>query len=108
MRIMATNPVTHSNRDVLDAVAAALFGGGIVTLALFPLALPALALIAVAAIPLLLIGLVGALLAGLVILPVRLVRRSLAARSRGLERTPVATPTGIAPPWQLREREQAR
>jgi hypothetical protein len=108
MRIMSTKPTPPTPAELAEEGSNWVVGGGIVTLALFPLAVPALALIAVAAIPLLLIGLVGALLAGLLILPVRLVRRSLAARPRGLKRRPVATPTVIAPPWQMREREQAR
>jgi hypothetical protein len=105
---MSTKPTPPTSAELAEEASNWVVGGGIVTLALFPLALPAIALIALAAIPVLVIGLVGALIAGLVILPVRLVRRALAARSRRHERKPVATPSGIAPPWQLREREQAR
>lgn len=85
---MANNNTTRSSLEVLDEVSNWLVGGGIVTMALFPLALPALVLILAAAIPLLLVGLVGLLVAGLIVVPVRLVRRALGAlrgRARGPE-----------------------
>ena len=65
--------------EVVNEASVWLAGGGILTTALAPLALPILVLTIVAILPLLLIGLVPVLLVGLVALPVvaavRLVRR---------------------------------
>ncbi len=76
---MPTKPTTHSSLKMVDEASTWFVGGGIVTLALFPLALPAIVLLAVAALPLLLVGIVGALIAGLILVPVRLVRGALGA-----------------------------
>ena len=76
-------------------------GAGILTMALAPFALPGIALLVVLALPLLAMSLVVALLAGLVILPLRLVRM-LRGRRRGAER-PAAEPA-TATGWQLRHR----
>ena len=60
MRASYTNP---STADLVDGALAVAAGIGVVTLALFPLAIPILALTVVALIPLLLIALVGGLIA---------------------------------------------
>jgi hypothetical protein len=60
-------------------------GAGIVTMALFPFALPGIVLIAALALPFLAVGLVGALLVGLVVLPLRAVR-ALTSRRRDAEK----------------------
>ena len=61
-------------------------GLGIVTMALFPFALPGIALTIVAVIPLLLIGLAAALVAAIIALPILLVR-SLGRRAAGAARS---------------------
>jgi hypothetical protein len=68
---MATSSRTLTAADLIDGTLGLLVGGGIVTMALFPLAIPLLALTAVALIPLLLIPLA----AGLVAAPFLLLRR---------------------------------
>jgi hypothetical protein len=80
---MPAKPTTHSSLEMVDEASTWLVGGGIVTLAIFPLALPAIVLLAIAALPLLLVGLVGALVAGLIVVPLRLVRRALGALRTG-------------------------
>ena len=52
---MSTQPATASYPELVDEVSGWLVGGGILTMALFPLALPLLLLTAVAAIPFLVI-----------------------------------------------------
>jgi hypothetical protein len=73
----STNP---STREVVDETLALATGAGIVAVALFPLAIPILALTAVAlvplAIPLLLIPLLGGLIAAPFLLLRRLFRRA--------------------------------
>ena len=60
--------------EIVDEASKWLAGGGIVTLALAPLALPGIALLLVAALPLLVLALAAGLLAGAVIGPIVLVR----------------------------------
>ncbi len=64
-----------SATDVADTLSEWAVGGGVITIALFPLALPILALTAVALLPLLVPVLALGLVAALVALPVRVVRR---------------------------------
>ena len=78
---MNTESRARRRAEVADEVSKWTVGGGIVTMALFPLALPILALTAVAALPLLLPVLAIGLLAGVLCLPIALVRR-LRGRSR--------------------------
>jgi hypothetical protein len=68
---MSTTATTRS--ELVVGVSGVLAGGGMVTMALVPLALPIIGLTLVAAIPLLLITLVGALAVAAVIVPVLLV-----------------------------------
>jgi hypothetical protein len=75
MRTMPTKSTEYSMVDVLEEMATLLAGVRIITLAIFPLALPMIALTAVVAIPLALVGLVAALLAAVLAAPIVLVRR---------------------------------
>src|SRR5436190_8010334 len=87
---------SQSHNEALDEASKWLVGGGILTLALAPLALPCLVLAAVLALPVLLLALPVAAIAGAVLLVRafgrRLVRRlaandmSAAGRSRGAQR----------------------
>jgi hypothetical protein len=70
---MDTRPGTHSRAEIVEEVSKWTVGGGVITLALFPLAVPILVLTAVAVLPLVLIPLAGALAAALVVVPVLLV-----------------------------------
>jgi hypothetical protein len=79
------NSTEPSMLEALEEVAAVATGAGIITLTLFPLALPMLALAAVIAIPFVLVGLA----AGLLGLPFVLLRRG--AR-RGTAPSPSGTP----------------
>jgi membrane protein implicated in regulation of membrane protease activity len=72
-----------SRGELIDEASNWAVGGGIVTMALFPLALPGIALLIAAAIPLVAVGLALALVAGAVVAPILLVRR-LAAKVIGL------------------------
>jgi hypothetical protein len=69
--------------EIVDEASNWLVGGGIVTMALAPLALPGIALLLVAAIPLLALALAGGLLAGALIGPIVLVR-AIAKRVSGM------------------------
>jgi membrane protein implicated in regulation of membrane protease activity len=72
---MATTLGRQTSLDsTVDGVSAALVGGGIVTMALFPLALPIIALTLVALLPLVVIGLALGLIAAVIVLPVLLIR----------------------------------
>jgi hypothetical protein len=77
VRRISTEAVAPSAADVAGELSAWAVGGGIVTAALFPLAIPILALTAVAALPL---ALAGGLAAALLALPV-LVARGLVRRA---------------------------
>jgi hypothetical protein len=89
---------TPSGAELANELSTWAVGGGIITFALFPLALPIIALTAVAliplAIPLVLLALVGGLAAAPVLAWRRLRRsgRESRARRRGPERS--AFPTG--------------
>jgi membrane protein implicated in regulation of membrane protease activity len=80
--------------EVVEEVSKWTVGLGVLTFALFPLALPILALTAIAVLPLLIPAVALGLLMGLVALPVRLFRRRLRRRPRrsplqvGTTRTP--------------------
>jgi hypothetical protein len=83
-RVMSVDETTKgaemngtSRGEILDEASNWIVGGGIVTMALAPLALPGIALLLVAAIPLVAVGLAGGLLAAIVIGPVMLVRAAV-------------------------------
>jgi hypothetical protein len=82
--------------DFGSELSAWLVGGGIITMALFPLALPLILLLAIGAIPLLLVPLAGGLVVALVAVPVLLVRglrRAFRARRRRPWRATPRVPT---------------
>jgi membrane protein implicated in regulation of membrane protease activity len=90
-RSEATQP---STADIVDQMSGWLVGGGIVTIALFPLALPIIALTAIALLPFLLVPLAAGLVAAIVVVPVLLVRRlgrSLKRRTRYDSGSPAAS-----------------
>ena len=64
--------------ELLDASTALLVGGGIITMSLFPFALPAIVMAAVLALPFVL----GGLAVGVVAAPVLLVRRLTRSRTQ--------------------------
>src|SRR5215211_6741300 len=68
-----TTPVTPA--ELAGEAAAWGVGGGVVTMALFPLALPIILLTAVAAIPLVLLALAAGLVGAVVAAPILLLRR---------------------------------
>ena len=55
-QVMSEKAAEHSSTEVIDTVSEFLVGGGILTMALFPLAIPIVALLIVAALPLLAAG----------------------------------------------------
>jgi hypothetical protein len=84
---MAAGSTPPRSIDLIEGTGAALVGGGVVTMALFPLAIPMVALLAVAALPLLLLAVAGALLAAVLAAPVLLLRalwRSSLPSPRGM------------------------
>jgi hypothetical protein len=78
-KVMSSKATQHSSTEVLDTMSEFLVGAGILTMALFPLAIPIVALLIVAALPLLAVGaalaIVGAILAAPVVLVRALSRR---------------------------------
>ena len=62
----------NTRGEIVDEASNWLVGGGIVTMALFPLALPGIALLLVAAIPLVALALAAGLLALAAIVPIKL------------------------------------
>ena len=72
---MSTSATSTTAAELAEEASAWAVGAGIITMALFPLALPILLLTAAAAIPLLLLGLAVALVAAVVAGPLLLVRR---------------------------------
>jgi hypothetical protein len=85
----------HSAVEVADTLGAWGVGGGMITMALFPLAIPFLVLTLVALLPLLAPVVVIGVLAGVVALPVMLVRaiaRRVRTRRRAREAGHRATP----------------
>jgi hypothetical protein len=72
---MSTQRTQHSPPEVLDEAATWLVGGGILTMALFPLSLPLLLLTAASLVPFLVVPLAGALIAAVAAVPILLARR---------------------------------
>jgi membrane protein implicated in regulation of membrane protease activity len=85
---MPTTSTTNSSIEVVHGVSEALVGGGVVTMALFPLALPIIILTVVATLPLLLVALAAGLVVALLAAPVLLVRRRRRS-TRAPRRSPV-------------------
>jgi hypothetical protein len=71
---MPSQPSTQSSIEVVNGVSVGLVGVGIVTIALFPLALPILILTAVSVVPFLIPLLALGLLAAVVAFPIWLIR----------------------------------
>ena len=81
---MSSKAPTHSYPDVLDELSGWLFGVGVLTLALGPLALPLIALTAIAVLPLLLLPLAAGLVLTVVAAPLVLARSLWrSSRARG-------------------------
>jgi hypothetical protein len=80
--------------DALTEIASFLAALGMLTMVLFPFALPAIALAAVAVVPLLVLGLLVAAMAAVMTPPILLVRRirrrNTARRNGGRDRDPAA------------------
>jgi membrane protein implicated in regulation of membrane protease activity len=101
---MTTKPNTRPSIGIVEGTSAALAGGGAITFAFFPLAIPIVALTALAAAPLLLPLLAAGLIAAIVGAPVLLVRR-LRQRRRLKHGEPTsaasASEVGVTPDRQL-------
>jgi hypothetical protein len=74
---MASIPTASSRTEVIEGASRVLVGGGVVTLGLFPLALPLILLLVAAAIPFIVLGLGLALVVAVLAAPLLLVRRAL-------------------------------
>jgi hypothetical protein len=74
---------TDPHPNVLDETATWLVGGGILTMALFPLSLPLILLTVAGLLPFLVVPLAGALVAAIVAIPI-LVTRHVVRRLRGI------------------------
>jgi hypothetical protein len=85
---MTTSSAPPSTGDLVDGTLGLAAGLGILTMALFPLAIPLLALTAAALIPLLLISLAAGLIAAPFLLLRRLFRQALLVRREGRWQTP--------------------
>jgi hypothetical protein len=80
---MSTRPTSHSSStEILEGASTVLVGGGIVTMALFPLALPLIILTAAAAVPLVLLAVASGVLVAAAALPILLVRSVVRAAVR--------------------------
>jgi hypothetical protein len=79
---MKTESPTHNHDELLTVASNWLVGGGVITVALAPLAIPILALTAVALLPLLLIPLAAALAIAVVAIPIVLGRGAIRALRR--------------------------
>jgi hypothetical protein len=107
---MSTKATRQS--QVVEGLSSVLVGGGIVTMALFPLALPIIALTLVAAIPLVLITLAAALAVAAVIVPVLLAlglgRRAIRASLVGARSARLSLKDRLTPAPVSRRRPQVR
>jgi membrane protein implicated in regulation of membrane protease activity len=92
---MSTRPTTHPTTGVVAGTSGVLVGAGIVTMALFPLAIPILGLTAIALLPLALPALALGLVAMLLAAPILLARRLRRRRSHRVPR-----PASTAEPAQ--------
>jgi hypothetical protein len=79
---MNTESNAYRRAEVVDEVSKWTVGWGMVVMVLFPLSIPILALTAIALLPLLVPVLAVGLLAGVVYLPIKLVRRLRGRRDR--------------------------
>jgi hypothetical protein len=81
---MNAESTATSRAEITDEISKWAVGGGIIITALFPLALPIIALTAIAALPLLLLALPAGLLVAGVALPILLVRSLVRLAIRAL------------------------
>jgi hypothetical protein len=81
---MNAGSTAPSKAEITDEISKWAVGGGIIITALFPLALPIIALTAIAALPLLLLALPAGLLVAGVALPILLVRSLVRLAIRAL------------------------
>lgn len=81
---MRTPPAASSAADIAGELSAWMAAGGILTMMLFPLALPLILLLVVSALPLVLIPLAAGLAAAVVAVPVLLLRALWRRASRAL------------------------
>ena len=91
---MSAESAAPSRTEIADEVYKWTVGGGMITLALFPLALPIIALTAIAALPLLLIAAAAGLLAAAVAVPILLVRNMVRRRAQ----QPATRSSMVSPP----------
>lgn len=84
---MSSTSKIPSYSELPDELSGWLAGGGILTMALFPLAIPLIALTAVAVIPLLLVPLAAGLVVAVVAAPILLMRKLGRVASRALQPT---------------------
>jgi hypothetical protein len=82
--------------EIADEMSGWLVGGGLITMVLFPLALPLIVLTVVATIPLVLVALAGALAVAVVAAPVLLVRGLARRATRALRASRPAAGEGVA------------
>jgi hypothetical protein len=103
---MNTEASTHSRDELLTVASGWLVGGGLITMVLFPLAIPILVLTAIAVLPFVLVPLAVALAIAVVAVPFLLVLRLGRSAKRALRPTPIAErsrpksrtgPAGFAP-----------
>jgi hypothetical protein len=95
---MDTKPAAHSPTDVADELSGWLVGGGIVTMALFPFAIPILLLTAVFTAPLVILGIAAALPVGIVagvVLAIRTIGRRLRGRPGGWGESRTVSPSRL-------------
>jgi hypothetical protein len=83
---MSTRPNAPTSAELVDEASNWAIGGGIVTLALFPLSIPGLIILLIGTIPLLLLAVPIGLLVALVALPILLVRGLVRRLTRALPR----------------------
>jgi hypothetical protein len=79
---MNAESTARPRAEIVEEISKWTVGGGIITMALFPLALPIIALTAIATIPLVLVALAAGLVVAAVAVPILLVR-SLGRRAIG-------------------------
>jgi hypothetical protein len=79
---MPSEPTTQSSTDLINGASVALVGAGVLTFALFPLAVPLLILTGIALVPLLIPVVAIGILAAAIVLPIRVARSLRSRRAR--------------------------
>jgi len=88
-----TRRTSPTSAELVDEASNWAVGGGVITLALFPLAIPGLIILLIGAIPLLLLAVPVGLLVALVVLPMLVVRGLVRRLRRALRTAGAPTPT---------------